>query len=131
MKIAIPIHGNRVMPRFGCTRTIIIATVENGRSVAHKRIAILPRNWIALPEILISEGVSVMICGGIHPRFQNFIEARNIRLIWGIVGEWQEVLQAYLQGTLQSGSDFCLHRRDQRNARFRRRQQGGKSHASI
>ena len=36
----------------------------------------------------------------------------------------------YLQGTLQSGSAFCLRRHDQRSARFRRRQQGGKGQAS-
>ena len=126
MNIAIPIHGNRVMPRFGCTRDIIIVTAENGQSVSHKHITITPQHWTAFSQLLIEEGVSVMICGGIHPRFQHFIQAQNIQLIWGILGEWQEVLQAYLQGTLQSDSDFCLCRDERQNGRFRRRQQGRK-----
>ncbi|PIE31281.1 hypothetical protein CSA56_18855 [candidate division KSB3 bacterium] len=124
MNIAIPIHGSRVMPRFGYTRNVVIITVENGQSVSHKHVAITPQNGITLPDLLISEGISVMICGGIHPRFQQFIQKQGIHLIWGIVGEWQDVLQAYLQGTLQSGSDFCVCRHQPQNTRFRRRHQG-------
>ena len=114
MNIAIPIYGKRVMPRFGCTREIMIVSVEDGKIGPKKRLPIESQAFWLLPDLLVAEHVSVMICGGIHPRFQEAIQAQNIRLIWGVMGEWNDVLQAYLQGTLQTDSAFCLHHRGRR-----------------
>jgi predicted Fe-Mo cluster-binding NifX family protein len=120
MNIAIAIHGNRVMPRFGYTREIIVVTVEDGRIVARKRVKITRQTFLSL---LASERVSALICGGIHPRFQETIERQNIQLIWGIIGEWQDVLQAYLDGTLQTNPSFCLHHGSRKGHRLRKGQQ--------
>ncbi len=116
MNIAIPIHGNRVMPRFGCTREIIVVTVEDGRIASRKRMKITPQTFMSL---LASERVSVMICGGIHPRFQQVIQGQNIQLVWGVVGEWQDVLQAHLNDTLQPNPAFCPRHDRKRGSRFR------------
>lgn len=123
MNIAIPIYGNRVMPRFGYTRKMMVATVEDGRIVSSKQVTVTPEMFFALPAVLAAEQVSVLICGGIDPRFQQAILGRNIQLVWGIIGEWQDVLQAYLNGTLQTNPSFCLHRGPRRGRRFRGRQQ--------
>jgi predicted Fe-Mo cluster-binding NifX family protein len=113
------------MPRFGCTREILIVTVENGKIISKKRLPVTQKAFFSLSDFLGTEQVSVMICGGIHPRFQQVIQAQKIELIWGVVGEWQLVFQAYLDGTLQSDPAFCLHHRHGRNSggRFRGGQQ--------
>jgi predicted Fe-Mo cluster-binding NifX family protein len=108
MNIAIPTYGSRVMPRFGSTRDMIIVTTEEGRIVSTKQVRLTPEMWSALPAVLATEQIAVLICGGINPQFQQMIQGQQIQLIWGVVGEWQEVLQAYLQGTLQSDPAFCL-----------------------
>jgi predicted Fe-Mo cluster-binding NifX family protein len=123
MNIAIPIHGNRVMPRFGCTREMMIVTVEDGRIVSSKRVIVNPQTWVSFPARLAEEGVSVMICGGIHPRFQQALQGQNIQLVWGVVGDWQEVLQAYLNGTLQTNPAFCLHHGPRKGHRLRKGRQ--------
>jgi predicted Fe-Mo cluster-binding NifX family protein len=125
MNIAIPIHGNRVMPRFGCTREIIVVTVEGSQIISRKRLTITQEKFISLLEVLASEQISVMICGGIHPRFQQALQEQHIQLVWGVIGEWQEVLQAYLKGTLQSNPAFFPHhgRRRESRSRFRGGQQ--------
>jgi predicted Fe-Mo cluster-binding NifX family protein len=123
MNIAIPIHGSRVMPRFGCTREMMVVTVEDGRIVSRKRVMMTPEMFVSLPAVLASEHISVMICGGIHPRFQQTLQGQNIQLVWGVVGDWQEVLQAYLNGTLQTNPAFCLRRDFRRDRRLRRRRQ--------
>ena len=123
MNIAIPIHRNRVMPRFGCAREIMVVTVEGDRIVSRKRVMMTPEMFVSLPAVLASEHISVMICGGIHPRFQEAIQRQNIQLIWGVVGEWQDVLQAYLNGTLQTNPSFCLQHGSRRAHRFRRGRQ--------
>ncbi len=110
MNIAIPVHGNRVMPRFGCTREILIVAVENGKVISKKRLPVTQEMFFSLPDFFGAEQVSMMMCGGIHPRFQQAIQEQNIELIWGLIGEWQEIVQAYLNGTLQSNPALCLHR---------------------
>jgi predicted Fe-Mo cluster-binding NifX family protein len=121
MRIAIPIHGNRVMPRFGCTREILIADIEDGNVLATKLIA---AGIQAVHRLLATERVSILICGGIHPRFQQVLQEQNIEIIWGVVGEWQEVLQAYLRGTLQHDKTVCSVRRAGEGRHLRQRHQG-------
>jgi predicted Fe-Mo cluster-binding NifX family protein len=123
MNVAIPIHGSRVMPRFGCTREVMVVTIEGGQIVSRKQVLITPERFLSLPAVLASERVSVVICGGIHPRFQQMIQSQNIQLIWGVIGEWQDVLQAYLNGTLRSNPAFCLRNGSGRGYRLRRGQQ--------
>ena len=114
MNIAIPIYGTRVMPRFGSTREMKVIRVEDGKIVANKQVSLTPQTFL---PCLASEKVSVIICGGIHPRFQQAIQKLDIQLVWGVVGEWQDVLQAYLNGTLQTNPTFCLHRGQNRRLR--------------
>jgi len=123
MKIAIPIHGSRVMPRFGCTREMMVVTVEDGRIVSTKPKTMTPEMLFALPAVLATEQIAVLICGGIDPRFQHAILAQNIQLVWGVIGEWQDVLQAYLNGTLQSDPTFCLCHGHRRGLRLRKGRQ--------
>jgi predicted Fe-Mo cluster-binding NifX family protein len=123
MNIAIPIYGARVMPRFGCTREMMVVTVEDGRIVSKKPMTMTPEMFFALPAVLAAEQVSVLICGGIDPRFQQAILGQKIQLVWGVIGEWQDVLQAYLNGTLQSDPTFCLCRGHRRGLRLRKGRQ--------
>lgn len=120
MRIAIPIHGDRVMPRFGCAREMIVATVEDGRVLATRRLAATTYD---IQPLLDVEQVSVLICGGIHPRFQQLLQSRNIEIIWGVVGPWQDVLHAYLNGTLQRDHTLCGRRRIGEGCHHRQRYQ--------
>lgn len=100
MNIAIPVYEGRVMPRFGCTRQLVIARIEDGQIAEQKQISLTNELFRELPTILIREQVTLMICGGIHPRFQHLLHQQQIEVLWGIRGEWSQVVQAYLEGTL-------------------------------
>ncbi|GAK56844.1 hypothetical protein U27_03808 [Candidatus Vecturithrix granuli] len=131
MNIAIPIHGTRVMPRFGYTREILIVTVEDGQYRSTKRRTLTPADFADLPKLFASEQISVLICGGIHPRFQQVIQGQNVQILWGVVGEWEEVLDAYLKGTLQTNPEFCLCRQHRRGAKGRGHFRGGMQHRRL
>lgn len=79
INIAIPVYGTRVLPRFGYTREMIIVTVEDGRIVAHKQIELPSQIETPLAPVLAAEQVSVMICGGIHPRFQDILQGHGLK----------------------------------------------------
>lgn len=130
MNIAIPVYGDRVMPRFGCAREITIVSVEDTDFALKKRIALSPEDVLSLPNILQAEQVSLVICGGIHSRFQQLLAKQHIRVLWGTVGDWQDVMRAYLDGTLQTTRCGCEHRGDGQGHRVRQGQ-GGKCYAEI
>ena len=124
MNIAIPIYGERVMPRFGMTREMIIVAVANGEIASEKRLTVTAEFFTTIPHMLIAEKVSVVICGGIHPRFQQAFERQHIQVIWGVIGAWRDVIQAYLNDSLETDPAFCLHRHGHRRGfRFRQGQQ--------
>ena len=123
MNIAIPVYENRVMPRFGCTRQLIIVRTEDREIVEQKQFTLTDEQFGKLPELLAAEQVTIMICGGIHPRFQHLLHQQQIEVVWGVRDEWQKAVQAYLSGTLQSNPQYCRQHRQQRGFHGRRRQQ--------
>jgi predicted Fe-Mo cluster-binding NifX family protein len=130
MNIAIPVYGDRVMPRFGCAREMIIVSVEDEDFLLKKRVSIGPEDFLSLPDFLVAEKISLVICGGIHPRFQQFLAENQIRILWGAMGDWQNVLQSYQNGTLETNPRVCRHHGSRRNSRFRHGQ-GGEDYAEI
>ncbi len=120
MTLAIPIHGDRVMPRFGCAREVMVVTVEAGTVLATQRLTAATQD---LQSLLVEEHVSLVICGGIHPRFQQRLQEQGIDIVWGVVGHWRDVLQAYLDGTLQHDHNLCMRRRQSERCQLRHRHQ--------
>jgi predicted Fe-Mo cluster-binding NifX family protein len=117
MKLAIPLYGNRVCPRFGYTQEIMIVELD-GKSERDRhtfRVGhCLPEH---IPEILRKKGVSLVISGGMNHFFQNLFRSRGIEVLWGIIGEAEDVLSAFVAGRLRPGMGSCPGRR--RRKRFR------------
>ncbi len=97
--IAVPCYGSRVLPRFGQAREFFFAEVDlAGRILQGLR----RQSWDLYEEPnlihwLCREGVDLVLCGGIHPRFQVALMAEAIGLVWGFRGEVEEVLRQWLQ----------------------------------
>jgi predicted Fe-Mo cluster-binding NifX family protein len=123
MNIAIPVYENRVMPRFGCTRQLVIACIQHDEIVEQKQLTLTNESFGELPAILASEQVTLMICGGIHPRFQHLLRQQQIEVIWGVRGEWRQAMQAYLAGTLQSNPQYCRQHRQHHGSHGHRQHQ--------
>lgn len=95
VRIAIPEFMGRVAPVLdACTRLLITTASESRHfpvecSCMNDRLA-----------AFTNLGVQVVICGALSTFLANFLKEKNIRLIYGISGDIEEVLQAYLQGYL-------------------------------
>ena len=102
-KIAICAFEGRISPRFDMTREVLILDKrgpEKERGEKMRLPLILPE---ARPRILARKGVQLVIVGGIQERFQQMFQRHNIEVIWGVMGEIEDVIQAYRQGVLYSG----------------------------
>lgn len=110
MKLAIMLYGTRVSPRYGYSQGVLIVEVNNQREFGRKTLEIGKYYPEKIPELLSKEGVEVVISGGMNQHFQNLFRLRGIDVIWGIIGEADDVLAAFMTGRLSPGMGCCTKR---------------------
>ena len=109
MKIAIPIFGSRVSPRFDCAVHLLFLTLENGKIVSQEEISMIPWNPLQRIEKLKELQVQTLICGGIDGNSERMLQNYSIQVIPWIFGEITDALDAFLKGKLKPG--FILYPR--------------------
>ncbi len=103
MRIAIPMFGTRVSPRFDNAPSLMIVSASDG--------AILDRSIESMDDIygqhriglLSGGGAEVLLCGGIRRCDYFAILDAGIEIYPGLMGEAEDVLDAFLQGRLPKG----------------------------
>jgi len=100
MKAALTVWDGRVSPVFDVSREAVILTIENGAVAARcsKNIdtptATLKIDW------LMDLGVETLICGAISEPLHRELTVRGVRVLGFVAGEIDEVVQAFIAGTL-------------------------------
>jgi predicted Fe-Mo cluster-binding NifX family protein len=106
MNIAIPMFGTRVSPRFDGAPSVLLVRVTNG--AIHGRVTESMEHvggW-QRARLLAGHNVDVLLCGGIRQSDYFSIVNAGIEVYPGLMGEADEVLDAYLKGNLSKAS-FC------------------------
>ena len=103
MKIAIPVFGTRISPRFDCAREFLIVTAENGEVIA--RQGLQADAWSPLIRIrkLSSLGIDTLICSGIDRASWRHLKFSGIRIYSWVTGEVEDALRCLFKGELESG----------------------------
>ncbi|MFC1683480.1 NifB/NifX family molybdenum-iron cluster-binding protein [Candidatus Zixiibacteriota bacterium] len=102
MTIALPLFGSRISPRFDCAAQVMLARVEDGRVVARESVATEAQHCLTRINWLCQRGVQVVICGGISGFSLRMLKDRGLRVLPGLTGDAEEVLQLFLDGRLRS-----------------------------
>ncbi|HBG22403.1 MAG: NifB/NifX family molybdenum-iron cluster-binding protein [Syntrophaceticus sp.] len=106
MKIAIPYKEGMVNPHFGQSKEFIIFEAE-GNKVAGSKIVSnedLCHNHEGLAGLLKSQGVDVVITGGIGQPMIKALQAMGFEVLTGASGEAAKVASDYLNGTLETAN---------------------------
>ena len=107
MKVAISTDNNQVSAHFGRCRHYTIFEVD-GKEVTGKTVIDTPGHQPGmLPPFLNEKGVNVVIAGGMGPRAQNLFKQMNIEPIIGVTGKLDDVIRAFLDGSLETGESTC------------------------
>ena len=111
MKIGMPINGEMINPHFGQSKNFLIVTVENQQIVDRKEIGSesLQHNHAGLSGLFLSEGVSLVITGGIGQPAVNALKEKGLEVIKGASGKCEDVLEKYLTGQLYDQNAICNH----------------------
>ena len=107
MKVAIPIFGPRVSPRFDCASSLLLLTLENGEVIDRREISLTPLGLGQRVERLRELNIETLICGGIDGQSAQVLKAHQIQVTAWVAGETEEAMKYYLRGELKSGTNLC------------------------
>ena len=102
MRIAIPQWQGRIAPVFDVAGYLLLVDVAEGRETHREERRLLKRALPVRATELLGCGTDVLICGAISASLQLRIAASGIQVVAFICGPVEEVLAAYLNGTLAS-----------------------------
>ena len=110
MKIAVTYENGQIFQHFGHTEQFKIYTVEDGKVVSAAVIDTNGSGHGALAGLLATEGVNVLICGGIGGGAQMALASAGIKLFGGVSGSCDEAVGALLDDKLNFNPEVkCDH----------------------
>ena len=110
-KIAVPTAGGRLAQHFGHCEQFTVYEIDEGGEVANSESHVPPAHEPgALPRWLHGLGANVIIAGGMGRRAQTLFEENGIEVVVGApAGAPEEIVAAYLGGSLEAGENVCDH----------------------
>lgn len=103
-KILIPLYENTVAPRFDLATEVLIASGYGKTGPANKKIVVLPRSSAdQLCQLIITEGIQLVICSGIEDDYYQYLAWKKIEVIDSVIGSSKSALKRYFEGTLKPG----------------------------
>jgi len=99
--LGVPLYGSDVAPRFCSAERFMIAELDGDRVCRVRQLTILEESWSERLEILSAAGVRVLLCGGFNRSFLPVAEGFGIRVITGLAGEAEQLIDAYLRDELE------------------------------
>jgi predicted Fe-Mo cluster-binding NifX family protein len=104
LRAAFAVWNERITPVFDVARQIRLTDVESGRVVRENTVYHRGEGTLTEKAIWLAEqGVDVLVCGAISRPLQYMVAGYGIRVIPFVAGDLQEITQAWLAGTLESG----------------------------
>jgi predicted Fe-Mo cluster-binding NifX family protein len=112
MRIAVPVAGGRLAMHFGhCEHFALFDVDRAGGVILDRRLEPAPPHAPGLlPRWLAEQGADVILAGGMGQRAQALFAEAGIEVVVGAPAEDPEQLvAAYLAGTLACGENVCDH----------------------
>ena len=99
--LAIPLHGDEVAPRFCSSSEFMIAQLRERTVHRVSRMLIADDAWPRRLERLAAAGVTTLLCGGFNRSYLPMAEELGIRVITGLTGQAEEIVEAFLRDDLE------------------------------
>lgn len=110
MRIAVTYENGQIFQHFGRTEQFKVYDVEDGKVIASKVVDTMGRGHGALAGVLNLIEVDILICGGIGMGAQNALQEAGIKLLGGVSGDADKVVEDYITGNLDYNPEVrCDH----------------------
>lgn len=112
MRIAIPLADGKLSAHFGhCERFALLDVDPQAKAIqAREEVVPPPHEPGLLPRWLAEHGAKLIIAGGMGGRAQQLFAQNGIQVVVGAPADTpEELVAAYLGGTLKAGENLCDH----------------------
>ena len=92
LRVAIPLFGAEVAPRFGFSRSLLLADIAEGEVTRRHQVDVTDLCWSERLTLMARQQVRLLVCGGFNRRFLPFAGRLGIQVSWGHCGDVDEVL---------------------------------------
>ncbi len=106
-KIAIAAEGNQVSAHFGHCQGFAVYTTDNDKITWQEFVKNPGHQPGVLPRLLDSQGVNVVISGGMGPGAIDLFNEAGIDVITGATGLIEDTIASYISGQLLSTGSVC------------------------
>jgi predicted Fe-Mo cluster-binding NifX family protein len=104
-KLLITIWREQVAPRFDLTSEVLVATVDATGEVVHCKTVVLPSvSAEDLCHLILTEGITTVICGGIEEEYFQYLTWKKVRVIDSVIGPYDRALEFARGGKLEPGA---------------------------
>jgi predicted Fe-Mo cluster-binding NifX family protein len=111
MKIAVPVtKENQIDGHFGQCEAYGVFTISDKKEITGIKSLQSPQGCGCksdIASVLASDGVSIMLAGGIGGGAINVLNNSGIEVIRGCSGDATEVVKLYLTGLVEDGGSSC------------------------
>jgi predicted Fe-Mo cluster-binding NifX family protein len=112
MRIAVPVTNGQLATHFGhCEQFVVIDVDSKTNTILQQESIVAPEHQPGLlPRWLAELGAQVVLAGGMGARAQDLFAESAIKVVLGVPsGAPEDLVSAYLSGTLQAGGNACDH----------------------
>ena len=110
MKIAIPTADGKLAMHFGHCEKFTIVDTENEKVINKEEAIPPPHEPGVLPKWLKEKNVQAIIAGGMGQRAQSLFSEAGIKVTVGAPSDSvDELVEKYLNDTLETGVNYCDH----------------------
>jgi predicted Fe-Mo cluster-binding NifX family protein len=111
MKIAVPVtKENQIDGHFGHCESYVVFTISDNNEISEIKSVKSPQGCGCksdIASVLASDGVSVMLAGGIGGGAINVLNNSGIEVIRGCSGDATEVVNLFLSGLIEDSGSSC------------------------
>lgn len=106
-KVLITISENHVASRFDLATEVLVATLSGDVAGKNQKTMVLPHPSAEdLCQLILSEGVGVLVCGGIEEEYYQYLVWKKVDVLDSIMGPWTRALEKLEQGALERGTNL-------------------------
>lgn len=104
MKTLVTLQKDFVAPRFDRVLEVLLVESRNGNMAEEPRLILLPEaSADELCALILKEGVSLVICGGIEESHFQYLAWKKITVIDRVIGSWKETIRLSMTNSLKPG----------------------------
>jgi predicted Fe-Mo cluster-binding NifX family protein len=104
-KLLITIWRDQVAPRFDLTSEVLVVSVDSTGNVLNSKTIVLPTvSAEDLCHMVLTEGITTVICGGIEEEYYQYLTWKKVKVIDSVIAKYDRALELAKDSRLEPGT---------------------------